>query len=60
MSTEIEKLKSNLFGPEGFGVTNISIFPGTDRSAKPEDVARQINNSLDELLKGEFEELPIE
>jgi hypothetical protein len=41
------------------GVTRISIFPGTNPEASPEDVAKAVRLSLEEVMSGASEPLDI-
>lgn len=49
MMTELEKLKERLYGEGGLGVTNFHIFPGTNPNVTAEEVAREVNRSLDNV-----------
>jgi len=50
MQTELEKLKNRLF--EDGTARNVSIFPGSGRGVTPEDIAREVNKSYDEIAAG--------
>lgn len=58
--TEVEKLKERLYGEGGLGVTSFNIFPGTNPNVTAEEVAREVNHSLDQLEAGNFEEIDLE
>ena len=57
MSTQIEILRERLFGKSGMSARNFSIFPGSNPNAAPEDIAGEINKTLDEFSRGNFEEI---
>jgi hypothetical protein len=53
--TQVELAAKRLFGPGGLGVTNISIFPGTDPNVTAEQIAGELNRALDQLEAGTAE-----
>lgn len=46
-----------MFGPGGLGITNFNIFPGERTDLTAEDIAKELNNMLDQLEAGAFTEL---
>jgi hypothetical protein len=55
--TQLEIAKRTLFDKDALNVTNVSIFPGTNREATPEQIAEQINKALAQLAVGDFDEI---
>lgn len=55
MSTELQKAKDLLFGAEGLGVTNFKLYPGANREATAEQIAAEINGSLEAIMAGDYE-----
>lgn len=55
MGIEMEKAKQTLFGVGGMECSNIKIFPGTSREVTAEQIAEQINLSLQEIMDGKAE-----
>ena len=43
MSTNIEQAKAALYGSDSLRVTNLKLFPGTNRDVTAEQIAEQIN-----------------
>lgn len=56
-TTQLETAKETLFGKAGIGASNFKIFPGTDRNATAEEVAAEINESIQRVVNGELEEV---
>jgi len=52
--TELAKLHARLVEMK---VTKFNIFPGTNPNATPEEIAKAINNALDALESGDYEEI---
>ena len=52
---QIASLKHRLFDKAGLDVRNVSITPGSNREATPEQIAEQINKSLDQIEAGDCE-----
>lgn len=50
--SELEKAKENLFGGD-FAVSNIKLFPGTNRTATSEEIAAEVNHVLGQLSTDE-------
>lgn len=40
--TKVEEAQALLYGRDGLGVTNLKIFPGTNRDVTAEQIAEQI------------------
>jgi hypothetical protein len=55
--TELERLKERLYGPNGLGVKNFRFDLAENCKATPEEIARDINKSLDAIEAGEYTEL---
>ncbi|WP_407305621.1 hypothetical protein [Acinetobacter sp.] len=55
--TEIEKATKRLFGPGSLEVSNIGFTFGSRSDLTTEDIARAINNALDAIEAGDFEEV---
>ncbi|MBE8221083.1 MAG: hypothetical protein HAW65_07250 [Alphaproteobacteria bacterium] len=53
--SELEKAKESLFGGD-FAVSNIKLFPGTNRLATSEDIAGEVNRVLSQLSTDEDKE----
>lgn len=53
MITEVDRAKHRLFGPNGLGVKNISIFPGAKPGVSAEQVATELNKALDRIEAGD-------
>ncbi|WP_133248031.1 hypothetical protein [Comamonas sp. JNW] len=52
---QLEIAKGRLFDIDSLGVTNLKLFPGTNRDASPELFAEQINKSLSQIENGDFD-----
>lgn len=52
--SEMERLKQRL---KDSRVTNFHVFRGSNKDATDEDIAREVNKSLDAIERGEFEEV---
>ena len=52
---QLDLAKSRLFGEGALGVTNLKLFPGSNRDATPEQFAEQINKSISQIEAGDFE-----
>jgi hypothetical protein len=57
MSQQLELAKGRLYGPDGLGVTNLKLFPGTRRDVTSDQVAEQINKSMSQISAGDFEDV---
>lgn len=55
MNTELSNAKDTLFGPEGLGVSDFKLFPGTSREATPSEFAREINKAVADVIAGDFD-----
>ena len=55
MNTEIQKLNQRLFGPDSLMAKNVKIFRGSGNDVTPEQIAREINRSLDQIERGEYD-----
>ena len=55
MGQELQKAKDLLFGPDGIGCTNIKIFPGSNREATTEQIAKAITESIQDVIDGNAE-----
>ena len=57
MTTHMKEVQELLFGAGGLGVTNIKLFPGSNRFATPEQIAAEIKKGFDEIRNGQATEL---
>lgn len=57
MSDQLKMAKTRLFSEDGLNVSNIKLFPGTNRDTSPEEMAEEINRALSQLEAGETEEV---
>ena len=53
--TELAIAKSRLFGKGSLETANIKLYPGTNRDATPEQMAKQINKAISQLEAGDYE-----
>lgn len=59
MSKELDLAKSRLFDRDALAVTNIKLFPGSNRETTVEMFADQINRAISQLESGEFDEIDL-
>lgn len=52
MGAALEILKNKLFDADAINTGNIKLYPGTNREATPEDIAKEISQSLTRLAAG--------
>lgn len=57
MNTQLQLAKSALFGESGLGVSNIKMFPGSNREVTAEELAQQVAAVVGEILSGELEDI---
>ena len=57
MDTHMKALTDRLFGEQGLRASNFKLFPGKNRDATPEQVAQEINASLDKIEANDFEDI---
>lgn len=50
MNTNLQKAQDLLFGKGGLGVSNIKLFPGSNREATPEEVAGEVYRIVHEFV----------
>jgi hypothetical protein len=55
MGKELDLAKSRLFDVDSLGVTNIKIYPGTNRETTAERFSEEINRMLSQLEAGDYE-----
>jgi hypothetical protein len=60
MGTQVKLAANRLFDKDALAVTNIKLYPGTDRDTSAEQFAEQINKSLSQIEAGEFEAVEID
>lgn len=60
MGHQIELAKKRLFDMDSLAVTNIKLFPGSNRDTTAEQFAEQINKAISQLESGDFEEIDLE
>lgn len=49
MSTALQQAKDALYGNDGLRVTNLKLYPGTNRDVTAEQIAAQINAVVSKL-----------
>lgn len=57
MAKQMELAKHRLFDRDALDVSNIKLYPGTNRETTPEQMAEQINRALTQIEAGDFEVL---
>ncbi|GAN89830.1 hypothetical protein Gbfr_007_287 [Gluconobacter frateurii M-2] len=57
MQTQIDVAKQLLFGAEGLRVTNVKLYPGSDRDATSEQMSAQIVSAINGVIAGDFEDI---
>lgn len=50
MSTNLNKAQELLFGKGGLGVSNIKLFPGSNREATSEEIAGEVARILTDFI----------
>ncbi len=55
MGQQLGLAKSRLFDQDSLGVTNIKLFPGSNRDTTLEQFAEQINKAISQLDAGDYE-----
>ena len=53
--SQLDLLKHRLFDKDGLDVDNISVTPGFNREASPEQIAGEINRALSQIEAGDCE-----
>jgi len=56
MQTQLEAAKHALFDEDALHVSDVKLFPGTNREILPQDIAEQINRVIAQLLAGDYED----
>lgn len=54
MSTQLDTVKEALFGDEGLRASNFKMHPGHNRDVSVEEVAAELNASLQRVANGEY------
>jgi hypothetical protein len=60
MGTQVELAANRLFDRDALAVTNIKLYPGTNRDLTAEDLAEELNRSLSQIEAGEYETADID
>lgn len=60
MASQLEEAKRRLFDKDALDVSNIKLFPGTNRDTTAEQVADQIIRAIAQIEAGDFEMVEIE
>ena len=60
MGQQLEVAKKRLFDKDSLAVTNIKMFPGSNRDATAEQFAEQINKSLSQIEAGDYDEVNLD
>ena len=55
MGTQLELAKRRLFGADSLSVSNIKLFPGSDRDVTADQMAEQVNKALVQIEAGDYE-----
>ncbi len=55
MPSELDLLKKQLYGDSSVRARNVGVFPGSNPNVTAEDIAREINKSIEEIGNGDFE-----
>lgn len=57
MQTQLDQAKQTLFGRDGLRVSNMKLFPGSNRDATTESMSAQINNVVAAMMVGDYEDI---
>lgn len=60
MGQQLELAKKRLFDKDSLAVTNIKLFPGSNRDATADQFADQINKSISQIESGDFVEVDLD
>lgn len=60
MGSQLTLAKNRLFDQDSLGVTNIKLFPGSNRDTTPEQFAEQINKVISQLEAGDYDVIELE
>lgn len=60
MGQHLELAKKRLFDKDSLAVTNIKLFPGSNRDTTPEQFADEINKAISQIEAGDFEIVNVE
>jgi hypothetical protein len=55
MKTQMDIAKHRLFDKEELNASDIKLYPGIRRDAKPEQMAEQVNKAIAQIVSGDFE-----
>ena len=55
MQTQFEAAKHLLFSQEGLDVSNVKMFPGSDREVTPEQMSDQIVRAVAQINAGDYD-----
>jgi predicted Mrr-cat superfamily restriction endonuclease len=54
MGQQLELAKKRLFDKESLGVTNLKLFPGSNRDTTADQFAEQINKAISQIESGDY------
>ena len=55
MRTQLDIVKHRLFEREALNVSNVKLFPGSNRDASAEQIAEQINKAIAQIEAGDYD-----
>lgn len=57
MGQQLELAKKRLFDKDALAVTNLKLFPGSNRDTTADQFAEQINKAISQIESGDFDEV---
>jgi len=60
MGQQLDLAKNRLFAEDALGVTNIKLFPGSNRDTSAEQFAEEINKAISQIEAGDFDEVDLD
>jgi|GEM_PF-1598151 len=60
MGTQVELAARRLFDKDALAVTNIKLYPGTNRETTAEQFAEELNKAISQIGAGDFELVDVE
>lgn len=60
MGQHLELAKKRLFDKESMAVTNLKLFPGSNRDTTADQFAEQINKAISQIESGDFDEVNLD
>lgn len=55
MGVQMELAKKRLFGADSLQVTNVKLFPGSNRDVTAEQMAEQVNKAIAQIEVGDYD-----